>query len=65
MMQLLTNLIGASDNCWKLVFFFFVAFYHGLEDGWMVGSQIDEDMADAALRSLSGLARFGVFVQGG
>jgi hypothetical protein len=58
MMQLATNLIGAGDDCWELVFLFFVAFYHGLEDGWVVGSQVDEDMADAALWDLQGLALF-------
>ena len=65
MMQLLTNLIGAGDNCWELVFSLFLAFHHGLEDGWVVGSQVDKDMADAALWSLQGLAWFGILLNRG
>lgn len=45
----LTYLIGTGDNPRKLVFLFFLSFHHSLQDGWMVGSQIDKDMADAAL----------------
>lgn len=50
MMQFLTYLIGAGDDRGELVPFFFLAFHHGFEDGGMVGSQIDKDMADAALQ---------------
>jgi hypothetical protein len=47
--RMMTYLIGTGNYRRELVFLFFLAFYHGLEDRGMVGSQIDEDMADAAL----------------
>jgi hypothetical protein len=48
-MQLSTYLVGAGDNCRELISLFPLAFYHGFENRGMVGTQVDEHMADAAL----------------
>ena len=45
----MTHLIGTGDNRWELVSFLLLTFDHGLEDGGMIGSQIDKDMTDATL----------------
>lgn len=44
-----TYLIGTGDNSRESAFFLPLAFHHGLQDGWVVGAEIDEDMANTAL----------------
>lgn len=53
LVSFLTDLIGAGNDARELVLLFLLAFHHGLENRRVVGSQIDEDMGDAALINVS------------
>lgn len=53
LVSFLTDLIGAGNDAWELVLLLPLAFQHGLENRRVVGSQIDEDMGDAALINVS------------
>lgn len=42
-------LVGTGDDGGKLVFLLVLALDHGLENGWVVRSQVDEDIGHASL----------------